>query len=458
MPHKITQQEAESRFRDKGLLLLSPYGGKDHRVLARCRCGNEFWPFAGNVFRGYTTSCGCVRRLRSSQCNRLSQEEAEARFRGRGLALISPYSGNSSAVVAVCPCGATFSVTPAAVFSGRQKLCQKCSTKTRSQRHLKNITGHRFGYLLAMAPTGDKQDGKAMWRCSCKCGNVCIVRVTHLLSGATKSCGCLNDRTGQSHPNWKGFEAISGRLWAAIHRSAANRGWPFEVSPQECWSKFCEQNGRCALSNVDIALMNSESNRNADASLDRIDSRRGYSKDNVQWVHKVINRLKWRLPQARFVELCKFVVEPIESDEPSAAAIIERPHPRFRGCGNLGLSYWREVVAGSREGYPRRRRNIVLAITIEDAWRKFLAQKGRCALTGLPLDWTYYVGRDRGGKPVRHLGSASLDRIDNAAGYTPSNIQWVHKEINIMRGDLSIEAFRHWCRLVVCHSARVPLT
>lgn len=45
--------------------------------------------------------------------------------------------------------------------------------------------------------------------------------------------------------------------------------------------------------------------------------------------------------------------------------------------------------------------------------------------------------------------TASLDRIDNNKDYVKNNVQWVHKSINMMRGQLSIEDFIKNCKLVV---------
>lgn len=43
------------------------------------------------------------------------------------------------------------------------------------------------------------------------------------------------------------------------------------------------------------------------ASLDRIDNTKGYLEDNVQFVHKDINRMKWAHSQQYFIELCSKV-------------------------------------------------------------------------------------------------------------------------------------------------------
>ena len=43
------------------------------------------------------------------------------------------------------------------------------------------------------------------------------------------------------------------------------------------------------------------------ASLDRIDSSKGYIKGNVQWVHKEFNKMKLDLLDKEFIDICKLV-------------------------------------------------------------------------------------------------------------------------------------------------------
>lgn len=53
-----------------------------------------------------------------------------------------------------------------------------------------DITGQTFNYLTVVSRAPSK-NGKAYWKCKCKCGNECIVNSFNLRSGNTKSCGCL---------------------------------------------------------------------------------------------------------------------------------------------------------------------------------------------------------------------------------------------------------------------------
>ena len=45
------------------------------------------------------------------------------------------------------------------------------------------------------------------------------------------------------------------------------------------------------------------------ASIDRIDSNKGYIEDNVVWVHKDINIMKNKFSKEYFLMLCKKIVE-----------------------------------------------------------------------------------------------------------------------------------------------------
>lgn len=51
-------------------------------------------------------------------------------------------------------------------------------------------TGNIYGYLTVIERAPNNKDGRAMWKCKCKCGNEIIVLGKHLRSGNTKSCGC----------------------------------------------------------------------------------------------------------------------------------------------------------------------------------------------------------------------------------------------------------------------------
>jgi len=81
------------------------------------------------------------------------------------------------------------------------------------------------------------------------------------------------------------------------------------------WSLFLKQNKKCALSGLDIILNPQWSNQNngrktkvvQTASIDRKDSKKNYTTDNIQWVHKDINKMKGMLSDKEFINFCKTV-------------------------------------------------------------------------------------------------------------------------------------------------------
>jgi hypothetical protein len=52
-----------------------------------------------------------------------------------------------------------------------------------------DLTGKRFGYLVAIEQTIEKSHD-ANWLCKCVCGQETVVRGLYLRRGLTKSCGC----------------------------------------------------------------------------------------------------------------------------------------------------------------------------------------------------------------------------------------------------------------------------
>ena len=54
-----------------------------------------------------------------------------------------------------------------------------------------DITGRRFGRLTALREAGPGPSWQMRWVCRCDCGREVTVYKANLLSGHTKSCGCL---------------------------------------------------------------------------------------------------------------------------------------------------------------------------------------------------------------------------------------------------------------------------
>jgi hypothetical protein len=107
-------------------------------------------------------------------------------------------------------------------------------------------------------------------------------------------------------------------------------------------------------------------------------------------------------------------------------------------------------ICGTYMTYLRRKareRNLCFEVTHQELWDLYNKQEGRCALSGVPLLLSTKI--DRHNNIDREKHTASLDRIDNNKGYTVDNVQWVHKTVNRMRRQYTIDEYRLWCRRIV---------
>ena len=105
-------------------------------------------------------------------------------------------------------------------------------------------------------------------------------------------------------------------------------------------------------------------------------------------------------------------------------------------CGDISMNRFYHIKRGARI------RNIVFDISVEYIWRLFLKQNKQCALTGLPIMFADTCREDK------YMVTASLDRIDNEKGYVEGNVQWLHKDINIMKQKFTQEKFIQYCNMI----------
>lgn len=182
-----------------------------------------------------------------------------------------------------------------------------------------NLIGQKFGYLTVVRMAQTKKSGKHHeWRAICRCSNCgnkkFDVSPQSLLRKQTTSCGCRRDQylknTGKNSKQYTGYEGINGTYWGKMKNRAENRGYKIMVDIKYAWNLYLQQNKKCALSGlpIEFAIANKKSSETT-ASLDRIDSTKGYVEGNIQWVHKHINIMKNVYEQNYFISLCKLIAE-----------------------------------------------------------------------------------------------------------------------------------------------------
>ena len=176
----------------------------------------------------------------------------------------------------------------------------------------KDLTGKRFGMLEAVRPSGESDHHGVKWIVLCDCGKEFRKGATELLrkprrpNQAPQSCGCYQKRNRS--PKYKGVGDLSSTKFRGIMARAKHRGTPFKITIKQAWDLFVKQDRRCALSGVPLVLHPSSVVEGAStASLDRIDSSKGYVRGNIQWVHVQLNFMKHSLLEEEFVRWCGLV-------------------------------------------------------------------------------------------------------------------------------------------------------
>lgn len=116
----------------------------------------------------------------------------------------------------------------------------------------------------------------------------------------------------------------------------------------------------------------------------------------------------------------------------------------FKGYKEMGGSYLGNVRI--------RARKIKVDCDLDSRYLYYLYknQEGKCALSGVSIIFNSAGIREYAGIKGRFCdGTASLDRINSSSGYIKGNVQWVHKDVNIMKNTMSDTEFISWCKIIV---------
>lgn len=195
------------------------------------------------------------------------------------------------------------------VLEGLAKSCGCLRYKKPSGLNNKkcvDITNQKFGKLTALRIDPARKN-RVFWMCQCDCGKQKSVAAKHLRIGAIKSCGCDKHLSGKQSPCWRGYEGIGRHYWSQVKRGAHIRGFEFKIDMKYAWSLFVKQHEKCALTGQTLVFPSKTAVSDGTASLDRIDSSKGYIKGNVWWVHKDVNLMKMDFPLDIFRQICKMV-------------------------------------------------------------------------------------------------------------------------------------------------------
>lgn len=178
-------------------------------------------------------------------------------------------------------------------------------------RNKDNLIGKKFKKLLALERIRievNRHNCKYIYkiRCKCDCGNEILVGAWQLVH-RNKSCGCSKNKNTD-----KTFGSVFNKYFNSVKSAAKSRKIIFTITLKYVKKLFIKQKNRCKLSGLKLVFNNKKNYKGykrITASLDRIDSKKGYIEGNVQWIHKDINYMKCDYNQKYFINICKLITK-----------------------------------------------------------------------------------------------------------------------------------------------------
>lgn len=188
----------------------------------------------------------------------------------------------------------------------------------KGKKHIKDITGQRFGRLLVLRQVPTTKKRCSMWLCLCDCGEKVRARGTTLRYGQT-SCGC-----GAWYSARNPQQSLTKWIIRMYRGGANGRLISFELSDEEFLKiiqnpcHYCGFAGRDwgakwyqeKLRRVELKLTKHYDDSVKNISLigngiDRIDNRRGYTVENCVPCCSTCNMMKKTLTEEQFLNHIK---------------------------------------------------------------------------------------------------------------------------------------------------------
>jgi hypothetical protein len=167
----------------------------------------------------------------------------------------------------------------------------------------KNLAGQRFGRLVVIELTDQRRSRRRVWKCICDCGNIVLKNSKLLLTGTTKSCGCLYK--GMKNNIYQNGESNFKALYNNYKGGAHSRGHIFDLSVEE-FRKLV--GGNCYYCGIEPKQIISKVGNNGEFlynGIDRINSSSGYILNNCVSSCKECNFAKRALTEEEFLSMIK---------------------------------------------------------------------------------------------------------------------------------------------------------
>lgn len=155
-------------------------------------------------------------------------------------------------------------------------------------KKVRDLTGQRFGKLVARSIVGQDKHKNVIWLCDCDCGRTHEVVSRALVNGSVKSCGCIGhgEFRNKRHEKHGGSNERLYRVWGCM----LNRCYDSNRSEYQNYGgrgiEVCDEwrNSYATFRSWAYSNGYDPSLSGRDCSLDRIDTNGNYEPSNCRWV------------------------------------------------------------------------------------------------------------------------------------------------------------------------------
>lgn len=163
------------------------------------------------------------------------------------------------------------------------------TTRDKASYYFKDLTGKRFGRLVAVEKVGCNKHGNLRWLCRCDCGNEKIVTSGKLIQQRTRSCGCyakeVRTKSLEKHGITTGGKPRTLTIWNGMKARCFNPKSPSYKNYGGRGITICNE----WLSFENFHNWSIENGYAEGLQIDRIDNDGNYEPSNCRWVSRKDN-------------------------------------------------------------------------------------------------------------------------------------------------------------------------
>ncbi len=333
----------------------------------------------------------------------------------------------------LCSCGKILIIRSGSLK--RQKSCGCALT----QNGLKLKAGQKFHKLTTVS----YEEG--YWNCLCDCGGKTYVSTNNIISGNTKSCGCLREEKSKENIQ-KAVQAVT-------------KYHPRITTARRKWKSYCYADKQCDLkfeefyeiSQKNCTYCGIQPNTRYNFFLKKKDASQ-YTRDNGFFVYNGLDRVDSKLPHLKSnVVSCCPTCNRAKSDRD-----LNEFHLYL---DNLKTSFEREEkemvsvpvekykIASINESYRHYADNYPgFELTLKEFYNYSQLECYYCGIKNsnhiniYKNDKTATMAMKAGGDHYYN----GIDRLDNSKGHERSNVVSCCKYCNFAKNSLNLDEFKSW--------------